>query len=66
MDKAETNEFTEKALKRMEPKLSHPEQKKINEHLKVKIIVFQDPQSPHQTNYDERWNPKTKKCHYPE
>ena len=43
-----------KLLKNKEPKLSHLEQKEINEHLKVSTLVFQDPHSPHQLDCDER------------
>ena len=43
-----------KLLKRMEPKLLHLEQKGINEHWKVETIVFQDSETLHQINCDEK------------
>ena len=41
-------------LKRTIPKFSHLEQKKLNVHGKVKTLVFQDPQSPHQLDSSGR------------
>ena len=45
-------------LRKKVPKLSHMEQIETNVHGRVKSLVFQDPQSPHQLD------PKTKRCHY--